>query len=62
MVTTFGRSLLSGFTSSHKKLTLISGGYYFRGGGGGYYRNFRVLHCVIELLIINVYVAGQFVP
>ena len=37
MVTTFGRSLLSGgsllsgFTSSHKKLTLISGGCYFRG-------------------------------
>ena len=31
VVTTFGRSLLSGFTSSHKKLPLISGGYYFRG-------------------------------
>ena len=29
---TFWRSLLSGFTSGHKKLTLISGGgRYFRG-------------------------------
>ena len=27
---TFWRSLLSGFTSGHKKLTLISGGRYFR--------------------------------
>ena len=29
----YGRegSLLSGFTSSHKKLTIISGGCYFRG-------------------------------
>ena len=26
-----GRSLLSGFTSSHKKWTLLSGGRYFRG-------------------------------
>ena len=25
-VATFGRSLLSGFTSGHKKMTLISGG------------------------------------
>ena len=37
-VATFGRgryfrggSLLSGFSSSHKKVTLISGGCYFRG-------------------------------
>ena len=28
-----GGSLLSGFTSGHKKLTLISGGRYFRGVG-----------------------------
>ena len=34
-VATFGGPLLSGFTSGHKKLTLIS--------GGRYYRNFTVL-------------------
>ena len=46
MVTTFGRSLLSGgsllsgFTSRLKKLTLISGGATL---GGRYYRNFTVI-------------------
>ena len=35
-VDTFGGPLLSGFTSGHKKLTLIS--------GGRYYRNFTVLY------------------
>ena len=39
-VATFGGSLLSGFTSSHKKLTLISGGLLL--SGGRYYRNFTV--------------------
>ena len=34
-VATFGESLLSGFTSSHKKWTLLS--------GGRYYRNFTVV-------------------
>ena len=29
-VATFGGSLLSGFTSGHKKMTLISGGRYHR--------------------------------
>ena len=32
MVTTFGGSLLLGFTSSHKKLMLISGGVATFGG------------------------------
>ena len=35
-----GGSLLSGFTRSHKKLTLISGGLLLF--GGLYYRNFKL--------------------
>ena len=39
---TFWRSLLSGFTSGHKKLTLISGGGGALLSGSRYYRNFTV--------------------
>ena len=56
-VATFRGSLLSRFTSGHKKLTLIAGGLLL--SGGRYYRNFKVSQQVVQYTIDTKWDLGQ---